>query len=301
MSEARAIELRHPEVFRPPLARRAQRWAMMAAAALVLGVSLSQMEAPLPRLVPGLGSLLWLPSRMLPPSLGADPAFSARLWGWALLETLAMALVGTLVSSLLATPLGFLAARNTSRLAVVRVPLRRLFDFIRGIDVVIWALVCIRAVGPGPFSGILALAISDTGTLSKLYSEAVENLDEGPADGLRSVGAGALQRIRFAYLPQVAPIFLSNTLYFFESNVRSSSILGFFGAGGLGFVLFDRIGARRWDEVGALLLLLLVTVAVIDALSHHLRRRLAGEGAAAPRVLLLQRESTEGSTNGKAC
>jgi phosphonate transport system permease protein len=145
---------------------------------------------------------------------------------------------------------------------------------LRGVDQLIWALIFVRAVGLGPLAGILAIIISDTGTLAKLYSEAIENIDRKPVEGVRSVGGGPLQAIRYGVLPQVLPVMLSNMLYTFESNTRSATILGIVGAGGIGFYLSDRVRTMNWEDASFILLLILLTVYLIDRFSGFVRSRL---------------------------
>jgi phosphonate transport system permease protein len=146
-----------------------------------------------------------------------------------------------------------------------------MFDFVRGIDALIWALVWINVVGLGPFAGILAIAVSDTGTISKLFAEAIENVDKRPIEGVRASGANSVQAMRFGVLPQVFPVMLSNSLYYFESNTRSATILGIVGAGGIGLELADRIRVMAWDQASMIIVMILVTVYFIDTLSRRLR------------------------------
>ncbi len=240
----------------------------------VVVICLLLIDRPERNLVDMLQRLVALPLQMIPPSLGDDPGYSVREWGYALVETLAMALVGTSLAFVVAVPLGFLGARNVVTQFLLRLSIRRSLDVVRGIDVLIWSLIFIQVIGLGPFCGILAIAISNVGELSKLFAEAIENTDEDPAEGLKASGASWFERQRWAVLPQVLPVLLSTGLYYFESNVRSSSILGFLGAGGIGYIIWDRLNARLWDQVGALLLILLVTVAIIDFFSAKIRSRL---------------------------
>ena len=221
------------------------------------------------RIWDGLGKLGWMFTFMFPPSDGGRLADLL----YAMLETLSMAFLGTLIAFLFAIPLGFLGAKNVIPGWVFHIGLRRLFDGLRGIDALIWALVFVNAVGLGPFAGILAIAVSDTGTLSKLFAEAIENVDPRPIEGTRSAGAGRVQAMRFAVLPQVFPVMISQALYFFESNTRSATILGVVGAGGIGLELSDRIRVMNWDEVCFIILLILVTVAAIDVVSREIRMR----------------------------
>ena len=150
--------------------------------------------------------------QLFPPSPGDEP----REIFWALLETVAMAFLGTLLAAFISIPLAFLAAKNTFPFRLPRFGIRRLLDCLRGVDQLIWALIFVRAVGLGPLAGIMAIFISDTGTLSKLFSESIENVERKPAEGVRAAGADGIQTLRFGVLPQVMPMFLSSTLYIFE-------------------------------------------------------------------------------------
>lgn len=261
---------RMPDAFGPsPRQRllRAAAWGL-----LVLGTlaGFAWVELTPGRLFNGFAELIRVAGLMLPPNPGAFPLELV----WALAETLAMAIAGTLIAALLAVPLGFLAARNLIPLAPFRFGLRRIFDVLRGVDQLVWALIFVRAVGLGPLAGVLSIIVTDTGTLAKLYSEALENTDKRPVEGVRAAGGDTLHAARFGLLPQALPMMLANALYIFESNVRSSTILGIVGAGGIGFQLSDRIRALRWDEASFIILMILATVAVIDAGSAALRRRL---------------------------
>lgn len=194
-----------------------------------------------------------------------------------LAETLGMAFLGTFVATLLAMVLGFVAARNVVSNLIIHHLVRRFLDLLRGVDTLIWALVFVRAVGLGPLAGVLSIMVSDTGTLSKLYSEAVENVDQRPIEGVRSTGASALKICRFGYLPQVLPVFLSTSLYWFESNTRSATILGIVGAGGIGMQLSERMKVQYWDQACFIILLILITVAIIDMISKWIRMNLIGK------------------------
>jgi phosphonate transport system permease protein len=148
---------------------------------------------------------------------------------------------------------------------------RRFLDILRGIDQLVWGLVFVRAVGLGPLAGVLAIFVSDLGTLSKLYSEAIENIDRKQVEGVRATGAGPVAVIRYGYLPQVLPVFISQSLYFWESNTRSATILGIVGAGGIGMILIERFRASLYDQVAFVVLNILVLVFAIDWLSKRIR------------------------------
>lgn len=193
-----------------------------------------------------------------------------------LAETLGMALLGTSIASVFAMVLGFVAAKNVVPNLFVHHLVRRFLDLLRGVDTLIWALVFVRAVGLGPLAGVLSIIVSDTGTLSKLYSEAVENVDRKPIEGVRATGANRLKVYRFGFLPQVMPVFLSMSLYWFESNTRSATILGIVGAGGIGMQLSERMKVQYWDQAAFIILLILLMVALIDIASKHVRMKLIG-------------------------
>ena len=197
----------------------------------------------------------------------------ANIYG-GIAETLAMAFLGTLMGSIGALVLGFLAAKNIVTLGLPRHGVRRVLDVFRGIDQLVWGLVFVRAVGLGPLAGVLAIFVSDLGTLSKLYSEAIENIDKDQVEGVRATGAGPLSVIRYGYLPQVAPVFLSQSLYFFESATRTATILGVVGAGGIGMIIIERFRANLYDQVAFVVLNVLIVVAIIDWLSRKIRERL---------------------------
>tara|TARA_R110002126_G_scaffold157847_3_gene305292 strand:+ start:1325 stop:2188 length:864 start_codon:yes stop_codon:yes gene_type:complete len=199
----------------------------------------------------------------------------------ALGETLAMAFLGTLAASLLSIPLGFLGARNVVPNFALHFGLRRLLDIVRGVDTLVWALIFVSVVGLGPFAGILAIALNDTGVLAKIYAEAVENADRKAGDGVRASGGSGADVARFAIWPQVLPVFLSNSLYFFEANTRSATILGVVGAGGIGYFLADRIRVNAWSDVAFIILLILPTVTAIDFVSRRLRAKATGSQDAA--------------------
>lgn len=271
-TEVAAWRARLPEAFAPP--PRRHLWRALAALVFLawLGWALAQFGFTPARLWQGLSGLAAILRLMLPPSPGA-------LWGdilRGLAESVAMALLGTVVAALLALPLGFLGARNLVTATLLRFSIRRLFDGFRGIDQLIWALAYVRAVGLGPLAGVLAIATADIAVLAKLYAEAIEAVERRQVEGVAAAGGGWAERLRFGVLPQVLPVMLAQALYFFESNTRAAAILGVVGAGGIGLQIAERIRVRAWDEVAFIILLMIVTVAAIDWLSAWLRQRLIG-------------------------
>ena len=193
-----------------------------------------------------------------------------------MVETVAMAYLGTFLATIFALPLGFLGARNIVRSGVFRFLTRRIFDGCRGLDQFIWALVFVRAVGLGPIAGILAIMVAETGVLAKLFAEAIDNIDLKQVDGIRSTGASRIAELRYGVLPQILPVLISQGLYSIESNSREATILGLVGAGGIGLRLSERIQINAWDQVAYVIVLILITVAAIDTLSRWLRLRLIG-------------------------
>jgi len=193
----------------------------------------------------------------------------------ALLETIIMAFLGTMVAAIVGLPLAFLAAANFNPVWILRMGIRRLFDFLRGIDMLIWSLIFIRAFGLGPLTGIMAIAFTDTGTLGKLFSEAIENIDNKQVEGVRSTGANAVQRYRFGVIPQILPVIISQTLYYLESNTRSATVIGALGAGGIGLKLVESLQTHSdWENTLYIIILTLTVVILMDMFSGWLRRRL---------------------------
>ena len=266
---------RMPRAIAPTARERLTAWGGFAAFALLTGYCLWRFDFSPLRLWNGLGEIGLIVRQLFPPAIGDAPG---EIF-YALLETLAMAFLGTFLAAAVAIPVAFLAAKNTFPFWLPRFGVRRLMDGLRGVDQLIWALIFVRAVGLGPLAGIMAIFISDIGTLTKLFSESIENIDRRQMDGLRAAGASPVQTLRFAVLPQALPMFLSSALYMFESNVRSATILGIVGAGGIGFQLSDRIRAFHWEEACFILIVILVTVACIDALSKKLRMMIIGRHA----------------------
>jgi phosphonate transport system permease protein len=265
-----------PRAFGRTAAERAWRLAGWIGFAAVVALACWRVELSPGLLWQGLARLGWLLRLMVPPSHGGW----LDEFVWALAQTLGMAFLGTLLAVLVAVPLGALGAKNVVPQRLVHFGLRRSLDALRGIDALIWALVFVHVVGLGPLAGVLALAMSDVGTLAKLVAEALENVDRGPVEGVRAAGAGRVLVFRFGMLPQVSPILVSHALYFFESNTRSASVLGVVGAGGIGYHLVERIRQNNWDEVAFLVLMILAAVTAIDAVSRALRLRIIRPRAA---------------------
>lgn len=273
MTTVAAWQARLPRAFGPPPWVRAARWAAAAAVLAWLLALCTWFDITPGRIVRGASGLLVILRQMVPPSPGDQLPDILR----GLAESVAMALLATGAAAVVAVPLGFLGARNVVVNALAHFSLRRVFDGFRGIDQLIWALAFVRAVGLGPLAGVLALFMAEVAVLAKLYAEAIENADDKPVEGIAAAGGSKLMAVRFGLLPQVLPVMLAQALYAFESNVRSASILGVVGAGGIGLQIAERIKVRYWDQVAFIILLILITVAAIDLLSARIRQRLISQ------------------------
>ncbi len=220
------------------------------------------------RLARGVPWILDFLRRMMPPDLQVLPSALAGA-----LTTVEIALLGTAVAAVLALPLGFLSARNVAPPPLFY-PARAVLNLFRSIDTLVYALVFVAAVGLGPFPGVLAVVAYTTTSLAKLYSEAIEGIDPGPMDAVTATGATRLQVLRYGVLPQVLPLLLSYILYRLETNIRAATILGFVGAGGIGFYLQTYLRMIDYPAASTALLVTIVMVMVVDATSSRLRARL---------------------------
>ncbi|MBV1696050.1 MAG: phosphonate ABC transporter, permease protein PhnE [Hyphomicrobiales bacterium] len=268
------ITERHPKLMGPSLIARLPMFLVVAVAIVTLIFGFATLDVSWRRVFNGFGELGKIASLMLPPDYGTP----ARLMTWtqSLLETLAIAFLGTLLAAIVAFPLGFLVARNVVPSWIFRFSLRRGLDGLRGIDTLIWALIWINVVGLGPFAGVLAIMTSDIGGFGKLFSEAIEAADDKPGEGVISTGGSDFHRIVFGLIPQVMPVLLSQVLYYFESNTRSATIIGIVGAGGIGLHLSEQIRTLEWQHVSFIVLMILVTVAIIDTVSARIRFAIIG-------------------------
>ncbi|BBF93054.1 phosphonate ABC transporter, permease protein PhnE [Blastochloris tepida] len=273
-ADPRAAAARHPALFqRVTRARIATVLVIIAMLALfALGIVMLEFDAR--RFFQGLFRLGEFVVFMVPPSTGNWATFLIYLH--ALAETVAIALLGTLLAAVPAIVFGFLAAKNVVPQFLIHFLSRRVLDTVRGVDELIWALIWVNVVGLGPFAGILAVASANFGAFGKLFSEAIEAADPKPVEGVVSAGGGRLAAVRFGLWPQVAPVIASQVLYYFESNTRSATIIGIVGAGGIGLHLAEQIRTLEFQHVSALVLMILATVAVIDWLSTMLRFSIIG-------------------------
>ncbi len=217
---------------------------------------------------------------LLPLPTNENQARSKQLW-WnntfpqtvagATLETVQMALAGTFIALIVAFPLGFLAARNTTPHPVVYYSVRTLLNLLRTIPDLALGLLFVAAVGLGAFAGTLALGVHTATVLGKLLSESVENIDEGVVEAIRATGAGYAQVLSVAVLPQILPDLISFTLYRLETNIRAASVLGLIGAGGIGYLMNTSFRTFQYQEAAAIVLVLIALVMLVDYLSSRLR------------------------------
>ncbi len=193
-----------------------------------------------------------------------------RIYVAEMVITVHIAVWGTVLAVVCAIPCGLMCSENLVPGWVYQ-PMRRIMDAFRAINEMVFAMLFIVAVGLGPFAGVLALWVHTTGVLAKLFAEAVESIDPRPVEGVRATGAHPLEEILYGVIPQVLPLWISYSLYRFESNVRSASVLGIVGAGGIGVILHEVIRGFDYAETAAVLLIIIVSVTLIDLVSARIR------------------------------
>jgi phosphonate transport system permease protein len=256
-----------------PRPEGAMGWVAYAATALaiawVLHWSAGGAQMSWGELARGMPQIADFLSRSVPPDWSILP----RLWAPAL-ETVQIAVWGTLLSVLLALPLSFIAAGNLHGWHWLRRATRQFLNVVRSINELILALVFVSAVGLGPFPGVLALALHGMGMLGKFFAESIEEIDDGPLQALRSAGATQLQLIVFGGIPQASTAWIAVVHYRFEVNLRSATVLGMVGAGGLGFELVSSLKLFRYQETATCIVVITVMVIAADLISHWLRSRI---------------------------
>ena len=209
----------------------------------------------------------------------ANPSSAVLHEGLVLLvQTVFLAFMATAFAIPVAFVLAFPSARNLTRgsvgAGIAYTVSRTLMNFVRAVEPLVWALIFISWVGIGPFAGVLALWVHSVAALTKLYSEQIESIDPGPMEAIAATGASPLQVLRYGVVPQVIPPFLSFTIYRWDINVRMSTIIGFVGGGGIGYILKPRVDLGEWGEVGTLVLLIAATVWLMDVISAKIRERI---------------------------
>lgn len=195
-----------------------------------------------------------------------------ELYAEEMIVTIQIAIWGTLLAIVAAIPFGILSSQNLVP-AWVYQPVRRLMDAARAINELVFAMIFVVAVGLGPFAGVLALFIHTTGVLAKLFSEAVEAIEPQPVEGVKATGANGAHEVIYGVIPQVLPLWISYSLYRFESNLRSATVLGIVGAGGIGVLLWESIRGFMYPEACAIILIIIVSVSALDMCSQLVRKR----------------------------
>ncbi len=257
-------------------AQEAQRRARRTTKALIWGVAVvavlwfagAQIGLNPLALVKGLPFMADFFSRMFPPDLT-----HLSLLGDATLETVQIAIWGTLIAIVFSVPLALLGARNTSPHPVVFHVTRLFLNALRAINELVFALIFVAAVGLGPFAGVLAIALHATGMLAKFCAEEIEGVDKGPVEAMQATGAGRMQVILFGMIPQVVPAFISYSIYRFDVSIRAATILGLVGAGGLGFSLIKTMKLFKYHETATCILVIFLIVFVSDWVCSRVRAR----------------------------
>jgi phosphonate transport system permease protein len=260
-----------PHILRPSWRNRLIHTGALGLSLVILAAMAMDLQLAPGALFAGLDKLGRFARAAFPPSDGGQLPRILK----ALIETFAMAFAGTVLAAVAAAPLGFVGAKTVVRQPVLHFLFRRSLDWFRGVPALVWALIFIAVFGLGPFGGVIALALADVPSLAKLFSEAIENCDEKPVEGVRAAGASPLTVLRYGLAPQVLPVMASQCLFFLESNFRNAAVLGIVGAGGIGFELQERIRIFAFDEAIFIIILYMLCVATLDTISQKLRARLA--------------------------
>jgi phosphonate transport system permease protein len=256
--------------------RRSRGWrrvqvlvvALLIATFYVMSWRLAQVD--LPRLVSGLPRLAHWLAEAWPPQLDDLPLILRRT-----AETIAMAALGTTLASILAIPTAILASRNITPVPLLYRPVRLFLNLLRGIDSFVFALLFVAAVGLGPFAGMLGIGIHTWGSAAKLMADQIETLPLAPLQAVETTGAGRTTAIVYALLPGIGPIVLSITLFWWEFNVRASTVLGVVGAGGIGQELKNSMDLLDFPRLFTIIAVIVIVVTIVDQLSSWLRARLA--------------------------
>ena len=251
------------------LATRIRWWVALVALAAFYVVSWRLAQVDPERLVHGLPKLEGWLARAWPPDVAEIPIFLQRT-----AETVAMAAIGTTLATILAIPMAVLGSNNITPLPALYFPARWFLNALRSIDSFVFALIFVAAVGLGPFAGVLGIGLHTWGSMAKLYADQIENAPLGPLEAVESTGAGRLTVIAYALLPDVLPVLLSTTLFWWEFNVRASTVLGVVGAGGIGQEIKNSMDLLNFSRLFTILAVVLVVVTLLDQLSGWLRRKL---------------------------
>ena len=261
-SEYDAVLLQQRRTFR----RSSIQLLLIAAVIVICSIYVGLFDGA--RLAEGIPSMISLIGEMFPPDFQ-----NARDWIEPLLDTLAMSVAGTALAVTFSVPLALMAARNTTPHPVIYHVARAILNGLRSIPELIMGIIFVAAVGFGALPGVLALGLHSIGMVGKFFAEAIEHVDEAPVEATRAAGANGLQVIWHGILPQVLPQMADVSIYRWEYNFRASTVMGMVGAGGIGFELMGSLRIMQYQEVLAILLVILVMVTMVDTLSAALRRK----------------------------
>jgi phosphonate transport system permease protein len=260
------------DTLRPPtrsLVQRAPDLLVWGGVILLLVISFAPVEmSKFTRLFTNSENMRVYGSALLQPDFTDWKLYVSKMW-----LTVQMALWGTALAVVLAVPFGLACSRNVAP-AWLQQPMRLLMNLLRSVPDLVLGTLFLVAVGLGPFAGVLAFMINTGAVLAKLFSEAVESLDKGPVEGVRATGAAPIHEVVWGIIPQVAPLWTSYALYRFESNSRAATVLGLIGAGGIGQLLFDAMNSFAYHQLGAIIVVIIAAVSLIDLLSQAMRSRL---------------------------
>jgi len=261
---------RYPEVWRRFNPRETLiRYAWYIGIAFVAIWSVQQLDIPWIYFLDAhiqAGDLLF---RMFPP----DWEFALEVFD-PLIETIHIATLGTAITFVIAFPLAFLSARNTTLNTTTWLIGRFILVTSRSVNTIVWGLLFVAIFGPGPIAGICAIAARSIGFMGKLIAEAIEEIDEGPVEAIEATGASRLQVLWIGVLPQVLPVIWGTTVYRWDINIRESTVLGFVGAGGIGIILYSSINQFAWREAGIILILIMIVVIISEFISATLRKQI---------------------------
>lgn len=254
---------------RPDFSRKAFNWAMVGILVVLLIVSFAPAEMQnAVFLITDADNMATYAADFLEPDFRRWEVFVDQM-----IVTAQIALWGTVLSIIFGIPFALLSSSNIAPVWIVQ-PVRRLMDAARAINELVFAMLFVVAVGLGPFAGVMALMVHNMGIIAKLFSEAVEAIDPRPVEGIRATGAGRLQEIIYGVIPQVFALWTSYSLYRFETNVRSATVLGIVGAGGIGQILWESVRGFDYAATSAIMIIIIVSVSIIDVISQSLRKRL---------------------------
>ena len=263
--------IKHPDVWRRFSPRQTlARYSCYLAIVCIAVWSVSNLDIPWFYFLDAHTQTIDLVTRMWPP----DWSYVSELLG-PLLETIHIATLGTVVTIVMAFPVAFLAARNTTFNSVTWFIGRFILVASRSVNTVVWGLLFVAIFGPGPVAGIWAIAFRSIGFMGKLIAEAIEEIDEGVVEAIEATGASRLQVLIYGILPQVLPVIYGTTVYRWDINIRESTVLGFVGAGGIGILLYASINQFLWQEVALILLAVFGVVIVSEFISAAVRQRIS--------------------------